>query len=579
MPRVLIVGGVAGGASTAARLRRVSEESEIVLFERGQYISYANCGLPYYIGGVITDRNRLFVQTPAAFSSRFVVDVRVSSEVTSIDPKDRSIRVKDLGTGRVSTERYDKLVLSPGAEPVRPPIPGIDAEGIFTLRSVADTDRIKAYIDTRKPKRAAVIGAGFIGLEMAENLSQLGMEVTIVEMAGQVMTPLDFEMAAEVHQHLRSRKVELYLKEAVAAFGSKGGRITVTLSGGRLLSADLVILGIGVRPENTLAREAGLALGKRGGIVVNEFLQTSDPDIYALGDAIEFPSAVTGRPASTYLAGPANKQARIVADNIAFGNSRRYRGAVGTAVAKVYDVTVACTGLSEKALRAEGVPFLFSITHSGSHAGYYPGALPMSIKLLFSPADGKILGAQVVGYDGVDKRIDVIAALLRMGGTVRDLAEMEQAYAPPYSSAKDPVNIAGCAAENALDGLVKPVHWSDVASRDPASTFLLDVREPSEFAAGFIPGAVNIPLNSLRKRIDEVPRDKKIIVYCGVGLRAYVGCRILTQRGYADVSNMAGGWKTWGFVSSPQANEGIFAHDIVGTDGMIYQGGAGETKA
>jgi NADPH-dependent 2,4-dienoyl-CoA reductase/sulfur reductase-like enzyme/rhodanese-related sulfurtransferase len=579
MARVLIVGGVAGGASTAARLRRMSETTEIVLFERGQYISYANCGLPYYIGGVIADRNRLFVQTPASFSSRFVVDVRVGTEVTSIDRGTKTVRVKDVSSGRVSVEHYDKLVLSPGAEPVRPPIPGIDQEGIFTLRNVPDTDRIKAYIDRRKPGRAAVIGAGFIGLEMAENLHRLGMEVTIVEMAEQVMAPLDFEMAAEVHRHLKSKNVEFYLKEAVASFGRKAGRITLALSGGRVLTADMVILGIGVRPDSALAREAGLVVGKRGGIVVNEFLQTTDPHIYALGDAIEFASPVTGKPANTYLAGPANKQARIVADNIAMGNTRRYRGAVATAVAKVFDLTVASTGLSEKALRGEDVPYLSSITHSGSHAGYYPGAQPMSIKLVFSPIDGKILGAQIVGYDGVDKRIDVIAALLRAGGTVRDLTEVEQAYAPPYSSAKDPVNIAGCAAENALDGLVKPVPWGYVAARDKATSFLLDVREPAELDAGFIPGAINIPLNSLRARLQEVPRDRKVIVYCGVGLRAYVACRILTQSGYGEVFNLSGGWKTWDFVSREQANEDIFEHDLVGKDDDIRQGGVQETRA
>ena len=579
MARVLIVGGVAGGASTAARLRRMSETTEIVLFERGQYISYANCGLPYYIGGVIADRNRLFVQTPASFSARFVVDVRVGAEVTSIDRGTKTVRVKDVSSGRVSVERYDKLVLSPGAEPVRPPIPGIDQEGIFTLRNVPDTDRIKEYIDRRRPARAAVIGAGFIGLEMAENLHRLGMEVTIVEMAEQVMTPLDFEMAAEVHRHLKSKNVEFYLKEAVASFGRNAGRITLALSGGRVLTADMVILGIGVRPDSALAKEAGLVVGKRGGIVVNEFLQTTDPHIYALGDAIEFASPVTGRPANTYLAGPANKQARIVADNIALGNTRRYRGAVATAVAKVFDLTVASTGLSEKALRGEDVPYLCSITHSGSHAGYYPGAQPMSIKLVFSPEDGKILGAQIVGYDGVDKRIDVIAALLRAGGTVRDLTEVEQAYAPPYSSAKDPVNIAGCAAENALDGLVKPVPWGYVAACDKETSFLLDVREPAEFDAGFIPGAVNIPLNSLRTRIREVPRDRKVIVYCRVGLRAYVACRILTQSGYGEVFNLSGGWKTWDFVSREQGNEGIFEHDLVGKDDDIRQGSVEETRA
>jgi len=571
MAKILIVGGVAGGATTAARLRRMDEGAEILLFERGRYISYANCGLPYFIGGVIENRDRLFVQTPEGFGRRFRIDIRTRSEVTRIDRQNKRVEVRNLESGETYTEGYDKLVLSPGAEPVKPPIPGIDLPGIFTVRNVPDTDRIKEHIHKSRPRHALIVGAGFIGLEMAENLHRLGLRVTIVEMAEQVMTPLDFEMAAEVHQHLKTKNVEFYLKEAVSAFEGRKGRIAAVLSGGKTLLVDLVILGIGVRPDAVLAREAGLEIGSRGGITVNGYLQSSDPDIYALGDAIEFPNPIIGRAMTVYLAGPANKQGRVVADNIARGNVRTYQGSIATAIAQVFDLTVASTGLSEKVLRAEGVPYLSSITHSASHAGYYPDAQPTSLKIVFSPKDGKLFGAQIVGFQGVDKRIDVIAALLKRGGTVYDLEEVEHAYAPPYSSAKDPVNIAGFVAENILQGLVKPVQWYDLEGRDAGGTLLLDVREPSEFEAGHIEGAVNIPLNSLRERLGDLPREGRIVVYCGVGLRAYVGCRILMQHGFGEVFNLSGGWKTWQYVSQEQSNEDIFEHDIIGKDDNIYQ--------
>jgi NADPH-dependent 2,4-dienoyl-CoA reductase/sulfur reductase-like enzyme/rhodanese-related sulfurtransferase len=571
MAKVLIVGGVAGGATTAARLRRMDEAAEIILFERGRYISYANCGLPYYIGGVIEDRDQLFVQTAEGFSRRFRVDVRVRSEVTAVDPGKRQVEVRNLASGETYRESYDKLVLSPGAEPVKPPIPGIDLPGIFTLRTVPDTDRIKEYIETNKPRRALIVVAGFIGLEMAENLHRLGLQVTIVEMAEQVMTPLDFEMAAEVHQHLKTKNVEFYLKEAVTAFAREKGRIVARLSGGKTLAVDVVVLGIGVRPDASLAKAAGLEVGPRGGIKVNEHLQTSDPDIYALGDAIEFPHPIIGRSTTTYLAGPANKQGRVVADNIVQGNSRRYGGAIATAIARVFDITVASTGVSEKVLRAEGIPYLSSITHSASHAGYFPNAVPTSLKIVFGPQDGRLYGAQIVGFQGVDKRIDVVATILKSGGTVYDLTEVEHAYAPPYSSAKDPVNIAGFVAENILRGLVRPVQWYDIDTPDAAPGVLLDVREPSEFEAGNIDGAVNIPLNSLRERLGELPRDGRIVVYCGVGMRAYLACRILMQHGFREVFNLSGGWTTWQYVSQKQSNEDIFAHDIIGKDDNIYQ--------
>jgi NADPH-dependent 2,4-dienoyl-CoA reductase/sulfur reductase-like enzyme/rhodanese-related sulfurtransferase len=481
------------------------------------------------------------------------------------------VEVSDLKRGASYQESYDKLVLSPGAEPIRPPIPGIDLEGIFTVRNVPDTDRIKSYIEERGVRRALVVGAGFIGLEMAENLHGRGIFVTIVEMAEQVMTPLDFEMAAEVHQHLRSKNVEFYLNEAVSSFEARLGRLVAMLSSGKELRVDLVVLGVGVRPDSSLAREAGLKIGDRGGIQVNEHLQTSDPDVYALGDAIEFPHPVAGRPASVYLAGPANKQGRIVADNIVLGNKRAYGGSIATAIAKVFDLTVAATGLSEKSLRAEGIPFISSITHSASHAGYYPDAQPSSLKIVFSPEDGRLFGAQIVGYDGVDKRVDMIATVLKKGGTIYDLQEIEHAYAPPFSSAKDPVNIAGFVAENILAGLVRIVHWHELTPQELKGSLIIDVRQPEEVSRGQIEGARNIPLDSLRGRLEELPRDGKIIVYCAAGLRAYLACRILSQHGFPEVYNLSGGYKTYEFVTRKQANEDVFQGDVIGKDDNIYQ--------
>ncbi|HPT02538.1 MAG TPA: FAD-dependent oxidoreductase, partial [Bacteroidales bacterium] len=460
--RYLIIGGVAGGASTAARLRRLDEKSEIVLFERGEYISYANCGLPYYIGGAISERDKLFVQTPESFGKRFNVNVRNLSEVLSINRAEKNVTVKDIRTGNTYTENYDKLVLSPGAEPVKPPLPGINLEGIFTLRSVPDSDKIKHFVEEKKPHHAVVVGAGFIGLEMAENLSHQGINVTIVEMADQVMSPLDYSMAALVHQHLKTRNIEFYLNTAVASFIKENDHIIVKLNSSRTITTDLVVLSIGVKPDSRLAKEAGLQTGNTGGIIVNEFLQTSDNDIYAVGDAIEFTNPVTGTSMITYLAGPANKQGRIAADNLVRGNKKSYRGSVNTAIAKVFDVTVASTGVSGKMLGKLGIPHIDSITHSSSHAGYYPGALPLSIKISFAPDDGRLLGAQIVGFDGVDKRIDLLAEAIRHKATVYDLTQIEHAYAPPYSSAKDPVNIAGMVAENILDGTTKTIWWREV---------------------------------------------------------------------------------------------------------------------
>lgn len=565
--KYVIIGGVAGGATTAARLRRIDEKSSIVMLERGEYISYANCGLPYYIGGEIKERENLFVQTPASFGKRFNIDVRNFSEAVSINPDKKTVTVKNLKTGESYDEQYDKLVLSPGAEPVKPPLPGINQEGIFTMRNVPDTDKIMSYIGEKKPRHAVVVGAGFIGLEMAENLHNRGIRVTIVEMAEQVMTPLDYSMAALVHQHLKTKGVEFYLNTAVSSFSPKDNRILVTLNTTRTIETDLVVLSIGVRPETKLAQEAGLQIGEARGIVVNRYLQTSNADIYAVGDAIEFVNPILGKPMITYLAGPANKQGRIAADNMVRGNKKPYKGAINTAIAKVFDLTVASTGVSGKMLEKHNVAHIDSITHSSSHAGYYPGAQPMTIKISFSPSDGKLLGAQVVGYDGVDKRIDLFAEAIRSGSTVYDLADIEHAYAPPYSSAKDPVNIAGMVAENIIDGTSKMVWWRDISADD----FLLDIRMKDEFDLGSIDGAVNIPLDDLRDHINELPKNKRIVVFCGVGLRAHVAYRILVQSGFDNVFNLAGGLKTYETASQKQSNEDIFEKDYIGIDDNIYR--------
>ncbi len=570
--KYLIVGGVAGGATTAARLRRIDENCKIIMFERGKYISYANCGLPYYIGGTISDRDNLFVQTPETFGKRFNLEVRNLSEVTEINRKNKEVTVKNLSNGETYTEKYDKLVLSPGAEPVKPPLPGINQEGIFTMRNVPDTDKIKKYIEDKKPRHAVVVGAGFIGLEMAENLHEQGINVTIVEMAGQVMTPLDYSMAALVHQHLKTKNVEFYLNTAVASFAkAKSERLEVKLSTSRTIETDMVILSIGVRPESKLAKDAGLEIGETKGIVVNEYLQTSDENIYALGDAIEFTNPVTRTRMITYLAGPANKQGRILADNLVNGNKKTYKGAINTAIAKVFDLTVAATGVSGKMLGKLNMPHIDSITHASSHAGYYPGALPMSIKISFSPEDGRLLGAQIVGYDGVDKRIDIFSSAIQRGETVYDLMEIEHAYAPPFASAKDPVNIAGMVGENILEGVTKIISWRDINEGRKTNLFLLDIRTRDEFELGSIDGAINIPLDELREHLAELPRDKKIVAFCGVGLRAHVACRILSQNGF-DAYNLSGGLKTYETASQKQSNEDIFANDYIGNDDHIYQG-------
>ncbi|WP_455666063.1 FAD-dependent oxidoreductase [Phocaeicola sp.] len=542
--KYVIVGGVAGGATAAARIRRNTEDAEIILFEKGEYISYANCGLPYYIGGVIAEREKLFVQTPQAFGKRFRIDVRVQSEVVAIHPAEKKVDVR-TADGRIYSESYDKLLLSPGASPVRPPLPGIDNEGIFTLRNVNDTDAIKNYLHQHKVKRAVIIGAGFIGLEMAENLQEAGAEVAVVEMANQVMAPIDFSMASLVHEHLLQKGVRLYLEQAVASFERNADGLEVIFKSGERLSADMVLLSIGVRPNTGLASEAGIELGEMRGIKVNDYLQTSHSDIYAVGDAIEFRHPITGKPWLNYLAGPANRQARIVADNMVFGNKVKYEGAIGTSIAKVFDMTVAASGLPAKRLKQAGIDYLSATIHSGSHAGYYPDALQMSIKITFSPVDGKLLGAQIVGYNGVDKRIDEFSQVIKHQGTIYDLMALEQAYAPPFSSAKDPVAVAGYVAGNILNGKMQPLYWRELKDADLSKVTLVDVRTPDEFALGALKGAVNIPLDDMRERMREIPKDKPIYLYCGVGLRGYLASNILLQNGYKEVKNLIGGLKLY----------------------------------
>lgn len=547
--KYVIIGGVAGGATAAARLRRIDEKSDILLLEKGKYISYANCGLPYYIGGVIAEREKLLVQTPASFGQRFRVDVRVENEVTAISPQNKTIAIR-TADGREYEETYDKLLLSPGATPVRPPLEGIDSEGIFTLRNVEDTDQIKSYLAEHAVKRAVIVGAGFIGLEMAENLHHAGVAVSVVEMGNQVMAPIDFSMAAPVHQHLIQKGVSLYLKEGVTHFRRSEKGITVFLKSGKTIPADMVLLSIGVRPATALAKQAGLKIGEAGGIWVNEYLETSEKDVYAVGDAIEYPHPLTGKPWLNYLANPANRQGRIVADNMVFGNTVTYEGAIGTSIAKVFDMTVASTGLAAKRLKQWGMEYQSSVTHSASHAGYYPDALPLTLKLTFHPVTGKLYGAQCIGYEGVDKRIDQISGLIKHGGTVYDLMETEHTYAPPFSSAKDPIAIAGYVASNIITGAMPVITWRELVEQKD-KLLLVDTRTAEEYSFGTIPGAVNIPLDDLRERIAEVPKNQPVVVLCAVGLRGYLAQRILMGNGYENIRNLSGGYKLYSAAVAP----------------------------
>ncbi len=546
----LIIGGVAGGATAAARIRRIDESAEIVLLERGKHISYANCGLPYYIGGTIEDRERLFLQTPQSFKNRFNVDVRVENEAIAIDPAKKTVTVRGAD-GNEYTENYDNLLLSPGAHPVKPPLQGVDLEGIFTLRDVSDTDRIKNYITSRNLKRAVIVGAGFIGLEMAENLHHIGAEIIVVELAKQVMSPIDFSMAAHVHQHLLQKGVALYLERSINSFSRKGEQIEVHFKDGEVVTTDMVILSIGVRPETSLAEAAGIKIGETGGIWVNEYLETSKKNIYAVGDAIEFPHPLTGKPWLNYLANPANRQGRVVADNMVFGNKTKYEGAIGTCIAKVFDMTVASTGLPGKKLKQMEIAYGASWTHSGSHAGYYPNSTPLSLKITFDPATGKLYGGQCVGYSGVDKRIDQIALLIKNGGTVYDLIKIEHSYAPPFSSAKDPIAIAGYVASNIISGAMPILTWREIQDVHLDDAVIVDVRTRDEHAMGAIPASINIPVDELRNRLDELPKNKEIIIYCAIGLRGYLATKILTQNGFTRVKNLSGGYKTYSTAVAP----------------------------
>ncbi|MGX1983202.1 CoA-disulfide reductase [Thermolongibacillus altinsuensis] len=545
MKKIVIVGGVAGGATAAARLRRLSEKDEIVMFERGEYISFANCGLPYYIGDVIQERSKLLVQTVEGMSKRFRIDVRNLSEVTKINRDRKTVTVKNLRTNEEYEESYDVLILSPGAKPIVPPIPGIEeAKALFTLRNVPDTDRIRSFVDNEKPKRAVVIGGGFIGVEMAENLTERGIHVTLVEMANQVMAPIDYEMAAIVHKHMKEHGIDLILEDGVQAFENEGRR--VVLKSGRTIDTDMIILAIGVQPESQLAKEAGLELGIRGAIKVNEHLQTSDPNIFAIGDAIEVKSYVHGFETFVPLAWPANRQGRLVADYIN-GRDVKYNGTLGTSIAKIFDLTVAATGLNEKVLKQHGISYEVVHVHPMSHASYYPGATQMTLKLIFD-REGRIYGAQAVGKDGVDKRIDVIATAIKGGLTVYDLPDLELAYAPPFSSAKDPVNMAGYVASNILDGMVETVQWHEIDDIVANGGLLIDVRTPKELEKlGAIPGSVNIPLDDLRDRLHELPKDQTIYITCQVGLRGYLAARILTENGFR-AKNLDGGYKLYSSV-------------------------------
>jgi tRNA 2-thiouridine synthesizing protein A len=563
--KIIIIGGVAGGATAAARIRRNDEMAEIVLIERGKYISFANCGLPYHISGIIEDREQLLVTSESTFKDRYCVDVRSLTEAIAIDRKAKVVRLRNLATGDESDEAYDKLLLSPGAEPIHPKLPGIDSARIYGLRNIPDLDRIMAHLSEHSARRAVVIGGGFIGIEVAENLHEKGVSTTVVEGADQILAPLDYEMAAIVHSHMHDKNIELYLSDKVERFEDKVDHTVVYLGSGRRLQADIIILSIGVHPETTLARAAAFELGSTRGIKVNTYLQTSDPDIYAVGDAVEVIQTISGKPALIPLAGPANRQGRMAEDNIIFANTKQYQGTLGTSILKAFDLAAASTGMTEKQLHAADVPFHSCITDSGSHASYYQGAKQVSIKLLFN-TEGQILGAQAVGADGVDKRIDVIATAIYAGLKVDDLADLELAYAPPYGSAKDPVNMTGYVASNILDKTVEVVDWRDLRddlNSSKSNLQLLDVRTAQEFEFGSISTARNIDVNHLRQQLGELDVQEPTVVFCQVGIRGYIAYRILKQHGFTHVRNLSGGYKTYSWAVDKQANPDIFDFDSI----------------
>lgn len=542
--KILIVGGVAGGATAAARIRRLDETAEVIIFERSGFVSYANCGLPYYIGGVISDKEELTLQTPEMFRERFQTDVRVHHEVTAIHPERKTVTVKNLETGETFEESYDKLLLSPGARPVQPNLPGAGLENLFTLRTVEDTLRIRDYVVKNKPKSAVLAGGGYIGLEVAENLRELGMDVTIVQRPNQLLNPLDYEMACFVHAKMREKGIRLMLGHSVEGFEKAGDQVNVLIKGEQPIKTDMVLLAIGVAPDTHLAKEAGLTLGIKNSIVVNDRMETSAPDIYAVGDAVEVQHFVTGSKALISLAGPANKQGRIAADNICGGNSV-YQGSQGSSVIKIFDMTVATTGINERTAKDAGIDCDKVYLSPSNHASYYPGGTMMTMKVLFEKNTYKLLGAQIVGYEGADKRIDVIATAMHAGMTALQLKDLDLAYAPPYSSAKDPVNMAGFMIENIAEGRLKQFFWDEVgALPDDGSVFLLDARTREEYTAGHINGFVNIPLDELRDRLSELPQNVPLYVLCQSGLRSYLACRILSQNGW-DCHNFSGGYRLY----------------------------------
>lgn len=552
MMKVVIVGGVAGGATAATRIRRLDEHAQITIFERSGYISYANCGLPYYIGGVIEDPEELTLQTPESFRRRFRIDVRVKHEVIDIDAGQKKVVVRNLETGEEFEESYDKLLLSPGAKPVRPNLPGIDNKRLFSLRTVEDTFRIRQFVEKQKPKTAVMVGGGFIGLEVAENLCELGIQVTVVQRGGHLMNTLDYDMAAFVHSKLRSKGIHLKLGADVTGFEETETGLNVLLKEDQIISADLVLLAIGVSPENTLAKRAGLELGLKGAIVVNDKMETSAADIYAVGDAVQVRHTVTGNDAVIALAGPANKQGRIAADNIC-GLDSHYKGSMGSSVIKLFDLTAASTGLTEKAAQMSGIVYDRIVLSPGSHAGYYPGAKTMIMKVVYEKGTLKILGAQILGQDGVDKRLDVLAAAISAGMKADQLKDLDLAYAPPYSSTKDPVNMAGFMIENISSGKVKQFHWDEVAALPKdGSVTLLDTRIPDEYEYGHVDGFINIPVDELRGRLPEIDPSKPLYVMCQSGLRSYIACRILAQEGY-NCYNLSGGYRFYSGILHEKA--------------------------
>lgn len=545
--KVIIVGGVAGGASAAARLRRLDEDAQIIMIERTGYVSYANCGLPYYIGGSITEKEKLTLQTPESFWNRFHIDVRVKNEVLSIDKENKKVKVRRLEDGSEYEETYDKLILSPGAKAVKPDLPGIDGKNIFTLRTVEDTYKIKEYVEEKKPRRAVVVGGGFIGLEMAENLLEQGISTTLLQRSAQVMPPLDYDMASFLHAYLKDQGLDLRFFAPVVGYEAMKNGVKVLMKDGSTIETDMVLLAIGVVPDSHLAKETGLELGTKDAIVVNEKMQTSYPDIYAVGDAVEVHHFVTRQKALISLAGPANKQGRIAANNIC-GIEDTFAGSQGSAVLKAFDMTVAVTGINEKIAKAAGIAYDKVVTFSPSHATYYPGANNMTVKTLFHRETGKILGAQIVGFEGVDKRIDVMATAIRANMTGAELEDLDLAYAPPFSSAKDPVNMAGFVIENVRNGIIKQYHWEQVEKvMQDKNAVILDVSTPGEFAGGHIEGAINIPVDALREHLKELDSSKKIYVNCFSGLRSYIACRILTAHGL-ECYNLSGGYRFYGQI-------------------------------